>query len=322
MILGVGQNLAWQKLCFLPALLHGEVNRVTKVTAFASSKGPNVVRALSSLGGAGETFGYVGGETGRRVTEYLAAEGLAFRPVTIAGETRTCTTYIEPDGTCTELIEPPPAVSAAESELMAASIIGRLEAARLLVISGTALSGESEACYARLVRAAHERGMPVLMDSAGTEARRALDEHPDVVKVNAEELGHLTGADTGDQAERAAACTGLMSRYGIRWVLVSRGRDGIEAHGAGVALHAVPPVISVVNAIGSGDAAMAGLAWTLHESAEGWNEVFASPAALKEALLTATAMGTANCLNFLNGRVEPDDYRQARAKIVITQLEC
>ncbi|MGA2639947.1 MAG: PfkB family carbohydrate kinase [Spirochaetia bacterium] len=157
MILVVGQNLAWQKVCTLPRLVRGEVIRLGEVREFASSKGPNVARALEGTGCPVRIIGYAGGATGRRVQEHLGKEGLRCRCVRIASETRTCTTFVEPDGTSTEVIEPSPRVTAAEQEEMQAAIREELESARLLLIMGTAVDGETEDCYARAVRAAHER---------------------------------------------------------------------------------------------------------------------------------------------------------------------
>jgi tagatose 6-phosphate kinase len=326
LILAVGENLAWQKTCTIPPLGRGLVHRVGEVRAFASSKGPNVVRALAGVGGRGEVIGYAGGATGRRVEEYLDAEGLAHSFVRIAAETRICTTYIEPDGTCTEMIEPSPAVTEAEREELQRLFRARIAHARMFFIMGTAVAGESEDCYARMIRAAHERGTPVLMDSVCAAARHALRESPEILKINAHELGELTGAGVATLADRVAACRALRSRHGIRWVLVSRGREGIEAFDGEHLFSATPPDVDVLNAIGSGDAAAAGVGWVLCRrmrddpgAARPADAALRSAEALREALLTATAMGTANCLNPINGRVMREDYLAVRARVAITE---
>ncbi len=321
-ILIIGQNLAWQKVCTLPRFLRGEVNRLDEVREFASSKGPNVARALAVLGGRGEVIGYAGGATGRRVEEYLRAEGMECRLVRIAGETRTCTTLVEPDGTSTEVIEPPPRVSAEERARLREEIGERLGSARLLVLMGTAVEGETEDCYAALVRMAHDRGIPVIMDSACPQARRALEEAPEVIKINALELGSIAAMPADDLPERAAACRAIASRFGVRWLLITRGQKGIEAFDGRRLLHAAPPAVKVMNAIGSGDAAAAGVAWVVHEelAARGRDGLFQSVDGLREALLAATAMGTANCMNPVNGRVEPQDYAAVRQETRIEEL--
>lgn len=322
MILIVGQNLAWQKVCALPRLAPGEVNRVVEMREFASSKGPNVARALAGIGGAGEVIGYTGGATGRRVEEYLTAERISCCFVKIAAETRTCTTLVEPDGTSTEVIEPSPSVTPAEREELQIVFKGRLGAARLLILMGTAVAGEAKDCYARLVRAAHEAGVPVVMDSVSAEAQCAMEESPEVLKINANELGQLARMPVEEADGRVAACRQLSARFGIRWFLISRGRAGIEAFDGKRLLHAIPPAVNVANAIGSGDAAAAGVGWVLfQESAvRAWNDVFLSEQSIREALVTATAMGTANCLNPINGKVVREDFLAIRERIRVEEV--
>ena len=207
MILVVGHNLAWQKVGHLPALRRGEVNRLRSLREFASGKSVNVVRALRALGGTGEAIGYAGGQAGRKLEHDVRSEGLPCRLVSIVEETRTCTTVAEPDGTCTELIEPSPHVGAEEREAMHRTVMERLKAARLLLISGTTPDGETEDCYREYVRAAHERGLPVMLDSSGLPARKALVEHPEIIKINVHELAELSGAPTDSAEKRRAACT-------------------------------------------------------------------------------------------------------------------
>ena len=322
MILIVGQNLAWQKACTVPAIMRGEVNRVLTMREFASSKGPNVARALFALGGSGEVICYAGGATGRRAADYLNAEGIHTRVVRILAETRTCTTLMEPDGTSTEMIEPSPHVSPEEREEMRRTVLARLDDCGLLAIMGTALSGESEDCYAAIARSAHQRGIPVLMDSVSPEALRAFHEAPEVLKINARELGSIAGLPTRTAAERIEACRGIAGRFGIRWFIITMGAAGVEAFDGNILIHAAPPKVKVVNAIGSGDAAAAGAAWTLHEviSAHGKAEALSSRECLREALLCAAAMGTANCLNPINGSVSPADYRSVRDRTDISEV--
>jgi 1-phosphofructokinase family hexose kinase len=320
MILVVGMNLAWQKVGHLPALHRGEVNRLTSLRAFASGKSVNVVRALPALGGDGEALGYAGGRTGALLAESVRAEGLSCGLVTIAAETRTCTTLAEPDGSCTEVIEPSPRVTEQERALMKSLVAERLPRARLLVISGTTPEGETDTVYAEIARAAHDLGLPVVLDTSCPRGRRALAEGPEVLKVNAQELASLSGMPTGSLEERGRACRGLARQHGVRWFVITRGAAGIEAFSDGAALYAPAPRVAVANAIGSGDAAAAGAAWVLHEAGVGRAPAGYTPALLREALLTAAAMGTANCLNPVNGRVSPEDYLAVRGRVAIETL--
>ncbi len=185
---------------------------------------------------------------------------------------------------------------------------------------GTAVADESEDCYRLLVRSAHEKNLPVILDASTSQAREALEESPEVLKINVMELAQLAGTSTRTLDERVAAYRSMASEFGIRWFFVTRGSRGMEAYGGGTLLQSAPPPVRVVNPIGSGDAATAGVASLLHEAfaAGTGDRAFASEELLREALLTATAMGTANCLNWKNGKVARDDYLALKPLITVT----
>ena len=316
MILVIGQNAAWQKVCTLRRLEPGAVNRLDGVIAFGSSKGPNTARALAGIGAAARVVCYVGGANGRLFLGQLAREGIACDPVPIAAETRLCTTFADADGRCTEVIEPAPEVTASERAAFRALVAERLAGSRVLALMGTPVRGETPDCYRWLVRASHERGVPVVMDSAGPTALEALAERPEVLKVNADELAQFAGHPASDAMARAAAYRALRDR-GVRWIVVTLGADGVEAGDGRVVLHAAVPRVSVVNSVGSGDAAAAGVAWSLHEAlADGASPeaVFSSRDRLADAAARAAAMGTANCLNPVNGRVDAADYHRLESR--------
>jgi 1-phosphofructokinase family hexose kinase len=322
-ILVVSPNLVWQKVGRLARLSHGHVNRFLEMSSFSSGKGPDVVRALAALGGNAETIGYAGGPNGLRLREDLVREGLRCRVVPIGGETRICMTIAEEDGTCTEIVEPSPRVTDAERAEMRRVVLERLPETRLLVISGTAPEGESDDCYAVLLQAARARHTPVMLDSACRQARIALVQAPAVLKVNEHELGELAGAPTDSLPRRVAACGRIAEEHGVRWFLITRGAEGIEAFDGRTLLWAPAPRVKVVNAIGSGDAVAAGAGWVIHEAITGGDHehsFLSSPEVLREALLTATAMGTANCMNPVNGRVIRADYLSVREQVRIRDL--
>jgi 1-phosphofructokinase family hexose kinase len=322
MVLVVGQNAAWQKVCTLRRLEPGVVNRLDSVIAFGSSKGPNTARALAGIGAEARVVCYVGGATGRLFLEQLAAEGIACDPVPIAAETRVCTTFADADGRCTEVIEPAPEVTAGERTSFRDLVTRRLASARVLALMGTPVRGETPDCYRWLVRMAHDHGVPVVLDSASPAAIEALAERPEVLKVNAEELALFAGFSTADPDARAGAYRDLRER-GMRWIIVTLGADGVEAGDGRLVLRAEVPRVAVVNSVGSGDAAAAGAAWSLHEAlASGADPaaVYASRDRLADAAACAAAMGTANCLNSVNGRVIGAEYRRLRAEVTVRDL--
>ncbi len=322
MILISGQNSALQKVCVLPELRRGEVNRATEVQTYASSKGPNAARSLACMGKEGLVLGYAGGLTGRLFQEDLRREGIKFHLTPIEAETRVCTTFAEPGGPSTEVIEPSPEVSPAERGLFQEIFRQHIDEARLCFICGTTVRGESEDCYARIISEAHRRGTPVLLDASGLQARRALRESPEILKVNRDELAGIADHEANDPASRLRIYRRLACDYGIKLFFTSLGAEGMEAFDGTRFLLAAAPRVRVINTIGSGDAASAGIGLALEETLLAGAGAKASAFAdcLEKALLTGTAMGTANCLNTINGKVVREDYLSVRERLTIREV--
>jgi len=306
MVLVVGQNSTWQNTYNLAGLKVGEVNRIDRVMASAAGKGANVVRALAALRKEGLLLAYAGGPNGKKFVDACAADGVKAEFTTIGRETRVCTTLIEGSGRSTELVEPAPPVSDAERAAFESSFERWIGKADFLVISGTAMGGEREDCYLRFVRAAHERGIAVLLDSYRAHGRLALEASPEILKINSHELAELTGLPAGTLPERSAASAAIMRDYGVRWVIITKGGDGAEGFDGDRSVALSPPAVPFVNAIGSGDSFTAGIVSHLLDR-HSTGRLFPDGADLLEAIKLATAMGTANCMNWKPAWIEPED---------------
>jgi len=304
-VLVIGQNSTWQNTYNLAGLNVGEVNRIDRVMASAAGKGANVVRALATLGKEGLLLAYAGGPNGKKFVEACAADGVRAEFTPIARETRVCTTVIEASGRSTELVEPAPPVGDAERAAFESSFERWIGRADFLVISGTAMAGEREECYLRFVRAAHERGIAVLLDSYRAHGRRALEASPEILKINTHELAELSGLPAGTIPERAAASAAIRRDYGVRWVIITKGGAGAEGFDGDSSVAATPPSVSFVNAIGSGDSFTAGIVSHLLDRRSAGLR-FPDGADLLEAIKLATAMGTANCMSWKPAWIEPE----------------
>ena len=279
-------------------------------------------------GAAGaEGRGAVGGETGQ-IPE-PGEPALTANAGRLAGDAAGGTRQV------TELVEPAVTASDAEQERFAAAYDRLLEQASVVVIAGSAIGGSHGEVYARMVRRAHRRGAVTLLDAYHGHGRAALAAAPSIIKVNRAELAELAGTAVDSEAARTAAYRGLCDRYGVRWVIVSAGGEGIEACDGRRLLRAAAPRVPVVNPIGSGDAATAGVAASLVEAAgvpaTGTVAVpraapGAAPARLRiehadlaAAARFAVACGTANCLTATPGAVSREAIWRLRAKVAVTE---
>ena len=327
MILVSGQNCAWQLVYRFARVTRGAVNRVQEVHRSAAGKGVNVARVLATLEVPATLLAYLGGANGSRIRAALRREGLAARVVETEADTRTCVTLLEgPAATTarqvTELVEPAAVANAAEQERFAAAYEELLPNAAAVVIAGTAIGGARAEVYAEMVRQAHRHGVVTLLDAYREHGRAALDAAPTVLKINRAELAELAGAPMDTVAARVAAFRNLRESHGVRWVMVTAGAEGLEAYDGTRLLRAVPPAVPVVNSIGSGDAAAAGvMAGIVAAAGNGRVPSHLEGADLAVAARFAVACGSANCRSPLPGVVTGAHFRTLCERVTISEQE-
>jgi fructose-1-phosphate kinase PfkB-like protein len=126
---------------------------------------------------------------------------------------------------------------------------------------------------ASLGAAARRRGLQVAVDTSGPALAEAWSSAPDLVRINDEELaGALPAQASSSAPSRETPVAGV----------VSRGARPFDAWDGESRWRVSPPNVEAVNAIGCGDAMMAGLLASLVRGAS-----------FPSALRTATALASA-----------------------------
>jgi len=177
--------------------------------------------------------------------------------VPVTGRTRSNVTLAEPDGTVTKINEPGTALSPAELDTIAESVLAEAHAADWVVASGSLPPEVPEDVYARLCRRFGEAGILVAVDTSGPPLVRAVAAGPALVKPNLEELAAATGMAITCVGDVVAAASKLRAA-GARAVLASLGADGAVLVDDDGAWYGEAPVAEPRNAVGAGDAMLAG----------------------------------------------------------------
>ncbi|WP_433046825.1 1-phosphofructokinase family hexose kinase [Dactylosporangium sp. CS-033363] len=309
-------NPALDRLQVVERFTPFEVNRVVDVQSLPGGKGMIVCRGARRLGAAVTAHGFVGGFVGEVIRRGCEDLGVADRHVQILGDTRVTPVVIErATGRSTVLNERGPTVSADEQEQLAAGLAAAVRLGDVVVSTGSLPPGSAPDLHATIARSALRRGATALVDAHGDALARVIDDAREhgpgdgllVVKPNAHELGGILGRDLSDPADLLAAVRDLHGLTGATFVVTS-GAFGSVWVGAGAQLTADSPVVDTVNATGSGDAFLAGLAVALGRGED--------PAA---ALTQAAAMGAANAAS-LAPDVDPDLVTKLREHVTVTAL--
>lgn len=300
----VTPNMALDRTLLVPGFRVGAVQRPAELLNAAGGKGMNVARALHRLGGSAHCTGLLGGYNGQFVAALAAAEGLPGDWTWFDGETRICTSIVDPQsGKTTALYESGPPISAADWERFSADVLRAAGTHDNVCISGSLPRGVPPHALAELIAALHNSASAVWVDTSGPALEAALVACPSAIKVNAEEAGALLGQPL-DSVAAACAAAIAMQRRGIALVALTLGAQGAVLCDASGCCHAAPPPGPIVSPVGSGDAFLAGL-------------VLARGQGLlpDEALRHAVAAGTANARYAGGGRFTLADVQAVLAEM-------
>jgi len=277
MIVCVAGNPAIDKLFEVQTVRPGEIHRPDAFIPLPGGKGIHVAQVATALGAEAIATGILGGHHGRWLSETLADEGVpGVFAWAQAGETRSCLTVADrATQGLTEFYEDGITATPADWAEVA-RIVGELLARgpSWLAMAGSVPAAPDVDGYAQLVRAARAAGVRSAVDSRGPDLARAIEQQPDLVKINAPEASELLGAEVQGISAAADGAEEIRRRTGGdgHAVVITLGEQGmvlVDPHGeawhGAVAVRGSYPV-------GSGDAFLAGLLTGLSEGSPSWPE--------------------------------------------------
>ncbi|MCM3267203.1 1-phosphofructokinase [Paenibacillus elgii] len=308
MIVTVTLNAAIDKTYHLPALAAGQVSRVDRVYAEPGGKGINVARVVALQGVPVLATGFAGGSNGDFIERGLTRQGIAHDFVKIEGESRICLNIMDQDGVSTELLEPGPTIAGQEMEAMRQKLALLAARAKVVAFSGSLPAGVPKSFYAELIGIAQKQGAVVFLDTSGEALMQGAEAKPYFIKPNEDEIAQWLGHSIEDEN---ALKQGLLrlNEAGLSCISVSMGAKGSLAAFRGTCYRVRAPKVDAVNAVGSGDAYVAGMAIG---TAQGLP--------IEECLRLATASGTANALTARAGYVEPEDVKRLLGEVVVERI--
>jgi len=304
MILCIGTTPAAQRVMVFPKLMLNAVNRAVTTLDGSAGKSVNVARVLKTLGEQPVTTGFLGGDRGKHLQAALTEKGIESDFVMVLAETRQSITVIdESAGTHTELVEESRPVEPADFDRLMAIIRRRASECRVMVMSGTIVTGGPVTLYHDCTQLAEAARVLSVVDAHGPALLKALEARPGLVKPNRAELAVTIGRQLADETDVMQAMRELCER-GAQRVVVTAGREPVLAFDGKSFWRITVPQIKAVNTIGSGDAFTAGLVWRLVRGND-----------LGEACRWGSATGAANALTPMPGEVNRADVDRLAREI-------
>lgn len=232
-------------------------NTVERQFYAPGGKGVNVARVVRRLGCRCSLLMLGGGRVGEHILALLAADGIS--PVVVPSFIETRTSVVLVDGRGDQILRTAGRSERDCSMEVLASADSMLTDASILCLSGSIPIGIPSRLYGQLVELADRRGVPTIVDAAGSALAAALESHPFLVVPNADETADLVGIRSSSDEEALRAVDALRS-MGATNAVVTLGSRGLVARIENEEYFVTPPPGPILCATGAGDALVAGLA--------------------------------------------------------------
>ena len=232
----------------------GSVNRMDSDDKFAGGKGINVSRVLKRLGIENTATGFIGGFTGKFITDNLVSEGIASNFVEVNEDSRS-NVKIKADAE-TEINGPGPEISTEKlAELK--EILSSLSPADTVVFAGSSPKNLGNVVYKELIGLTRKTGAQVVCDFEGQTLLDSLEFEPLLVKPNNHELGDIFGVKLENLDQIESYARQILDK-GAQHVIISMAGDGALLVTQAGAYFAKPIKGTVKNSVGAGDSMVAG----------------------------------------------------------------
>ena len=308
MILTVTANPTIDRVYFIEDFEIGKLHRARRVARSAGGKGINVARVAKIMGREASAMGFVGGYSGEFIKSEVEKLGIKSLFTDIRGETRTNVNISDGSGASGEILEEGPEILKEEKERFIKEYSKNIEDCDVICVSGSLPRGLTSDFYKELIQIAKEKGKKIIVDTSGTALKEVLEAKPYMVKPNTDEIAELMGkcVETDNDIKEAL---NFIFEKGVTIPLVSLGKDGAAAMIDGCFYKFLPPKVDVVNAVGSGDSSVSGIASGIDMGCS-----------VQDAIKFGMACGTANTQFEQTGVVTKELVDEYLPKIIVEMI--
>jgi len=209
----------------------------------------------------------------------------------------------------TAVFEPSGPITSHEAELLLERVSLMMSRSDWIVCSGSSPSPETDNTFAAIVKLTAERSVKTVLDSYDRVCLNASQHRPTIIKMNKGEYERTFGGKLRDAKDYDAACEPFLRR-GTTLCVITDGPGDVYAATNAKRWMVTPPVISSVNATGSGDSMVAGM---LYAFTRGWDP--------KRALTFGVAAGSCNAQVWAVANSSLEEIIQVEAQVLLRNLK-
>ena len=251
-------NPAVDRTLFVSKLKPNGVNRVLSAHFDAGGHGINVCRGLKVMGTESIACGFIGGQNGRMIKDFLSAASIPYDFIEIPGETRVNIKIVEEDGRHTDFNDVGFTISDSDYERLRDRMGPYIGHDNIIALCGAPTPGFTVERYGDLCRLLTCRGAKLIIDTQPEYLLESLKSKPVFVKLSLAEFSALMDREVGSVDEITAGARTLLEK-GAQNVAVGMGEKGAVFVNAENALFVEAPKVTVLGPVGAGAVLVAGI---------------------------------------------------------------
>ncbi|QSQ08117.1 Tagatose-6-phosphate kinase [Koleobacter methoxysyntrophicus] len=267
MITTVTLNPAIDKTVIVEQLKIGSLNRVKSFYMEPGGKGINVSRVIKQLGNDTLAIGFLGGDNGKYIKDFLEKNKINHDFIWVTEETRmNIKIFDEKLGVLTELNEQGYEIKPQAVDALVEKVHKAADMSSIMIFSGSIPRGIPADIYRTLIEETKRRNGRAILDAGGDFLLEGLKACPYMIKPNREEAEGILKRTIKREEDMVYAVDFFRSQ-GVEIVIISLGKDG-AVMGCDMGIWYAPsPRINVRNTVGAGDAMVAAMACKIIEGA-------------------------------------------------------
>jgi len=285
MIITVTLNPALDKTIEIDEFKINSVNRIGSTRVDAGGKGINVSKVVKELKHKSMALGFLGGNSGNQIKNYLDGLNIDNSFLSVKGETRTnIKIFDKVNNTHTDINENGPSLGKEDITNIKEKIIEHCNEDSLVVLSGSVPSGVDISIYGEIIKSVKSKSGKVILDAEGELLMEGIKAGPYMVKPNVEELEKAFGVSINNESEVIEVAKKILE-YGVKYVVISQGSEGSIFISSDKIAKVKGLKVEVKSTVGAGDSMVAAMAVAVQENYS-----------FEEAMKLACATSTANVM--------------------------
>lgn len=259
MIYSVTLNPSIDYIIHVDNFVEGSLNRSNKDYINVGGKGIMVSKLLTNVGIENTATGFLGGFTGKYISDWFDNLGLPHDFIFVEDNTRI---NVKLKSSAESEINGRGANIKKQEQQLFLDKINGIDENDTVIISGSSSPGLDEDIVDQIIDICKTNGADFVVDTSGSALMRAIKSKPLLIKPNIDEIGELFGK-TFDSKEDVIPYGKKCLELGAKYVIVSMGSNGALFFDKDDVYFSPRVEGELVNSVGAGDSMLAGFVGSL-----------------------------------------------------------